>query len=110
MYFLDLEYWKVPSRRFYVAKKGEYEDVVKTKARSLNQKKKNIIYAENNQSDEEYPPTITPLIKKVRIIIITQLDISCMAINSHTRLMMTSVNLYENLRLLKSSRKRRLSY
>ena len=30
--FLDLEYWKVPSRRIYITNKGEYEDIIKTKA------------------------------------------------------------------------------
>ena len=25
---IDLEYWKMPSRRFYVAKKDEYEDML----------------------------------------------------------------------------------
>ena len=41
---IDLEYWKMPSRRFYVAKKDEYEDMLRSKNRkrlglSLGRKK-----------------------------------------------------------------------
>ena len=27
---IDLEYWKMPSRRFYVVKKDEYEDMLRS--------------------------------------------------------------------------------
>ena len=47
--FLDLEYWRVPSRKLYVAKRSEYEDVLKVKSRkrlSLSRKKRPISYYE----------------------------------------------------------------
>lgn len=57
---VDLEYWKVPSRKLYVSKKSEYEDVLKVKSRkrlSLNRKKRPVSYFEEHISDEE--PTTT---------------------------------------------------
>ena len=52
----DLEYWKAPSRKLYVAKKSEYEDVIKIKSRkrlSLNRRKQPTTYFEEYVSDEE---------------------------------------------------------
>ena len=51
-----LEYWKAPSRKLYVAKKSEYEDVIKIKSRkrlSLNRRKQPTTYFEEYVSDEE---------------------------------------------------------
>ena len=31
----EMEYWKTPSRRLYVAKRAEYEDLVKEKEKSV---------------------------------------------------------------------------
>lgn len=60
MCFVDLDYWKVPSRKLYVAKKTEYEDVLKVKSRkrlSLNRKKRPVSYHEERLSDEESTTT-----------------------------------------------------
>jgi hypothetical protein len=100
--FLDLEYWKVPSRRIYVAKKGEYEDIIRTKARkrlSLNQRKRNVFYTESHQSDEDGTNT-SQLIKKVRYYNHT-FDISCTSFK-YARLIMTSLSLYKDTRRWRS--------
>ena len=58
--FVDLEYWKVPSRKLYISKKSEYDDVMKVKSRkrlSLNRRKKRPISYEEPLSDEETTAT-----------------------------------------------------
>lgn len=51
---IDLEYWKVPSRRFYVCKREEYNDVMKVRSRKrLSLKKKRIPAGDTPISDEE---------------------------------------------------------
>lgn len=57
----------MPSRRFYVARKLEYEDIIAQKARkrlSLNRKNRTSVFYAENSDDNEEP---AQLIKKVCI-------------------------------------------
>lgn len=56
----DLEYWKMPSRRLYVARKDEYEEILKAKSRkrlSLKGKKRKFSFAlaDDRDTDEDTP-------------------------------------------------------
>ncbi len=48
----DLEYWKVPSRRFYVTGKAEFEEIMKVKDRKrLNLRKRKGTYVEHTDDE-----------------------------------------------------------
>ena len=54
IFIIDVEYWKTPSRKLYVARKCEYESIIKVKARKkLRLNRKKISYSEGSFSEEE---------------------------------------------------------
>lgn len=74
--YIDIEYWKTPSRKLYVTRKVEYGDILKVKERkklSLNRKKRpTVIYSEGNLSDEEDTGGIVRLESKLAKVCVKQ--------------------------------------
>ena len=66
----DLEYWKSSSRRLYVARQAEYEEIVKQKERmrlslTLNRKRKTTRVDLTDEDDDDKMSKIESIIETV---------------------------------------------
>ena len=66
----DLEYWKTPSRRLYVAKRGEYDELLKVKDKkrlSLSRKRK-FVHVDLTEDDDERNPLMVQIENNIQTV------------------------------------------
>ena len=51
---VDLEYWKMPSRRFYITSRAEFQNLRRTKGRALSfsRKRKGVFHLDEDEEED----------------------------------------------------------